>query len=95
MLHCNMGSILPPTLQLQLDDVLGSLRYARQTDDLGRLALLAYCDVRRWARCAHQDTLAEQACELVTRMPHPSRAEFLARVDEVISELEHIRSSTH
>ncbi|MFM2059911.1 MAG: hypothetical protein RLY71_4296 [Pseudomonadota bacterium] len=95
MLRRTMDAILPPTLQLQLDDVLGNLRYARRTDDLGRLALLTYCEVRRWARCAHQDSLAEQACELVARTPHRSRSEFLSLVDEVISELEQIRSSTH
>lgn len=95
MLHCNMNSILHPTLQLQLEDVLGNLQHARRTDDLGRLALLAYCDVRRWARNAHQEALAERACELVTRMPHPSRAEFLSMVDEVIRELEQLRMSLH
>lgn len=90
-----MGALIPLPLQLQLDDVLGSLRYARRTDDLGRLALLAYCEVRRWARCARQDSLAEQACELVARSPHRSRTEFLALVDQVINELEQIRSATH
>jgi hypothetical protein len=50
-------------LQLGLEDLLGDLRYARRRGDLGRLALLLYCDVRRWARLAGEEELAEHSSE--------------------------------
>jgi hypothetical protein len=87
-----MGASASTTLLLDLDDVLGNLHFARRTGDLGRLALLTYCEVRRWARLAHEESLARHASELVTMQPYPSRDEFLARVDEVIDEMEHIRT---
>lgn len=87
MLHCNMSD---PShqLQLALDDLLGDLRHARRLGNLGRLALLAYCEVRRWARLAGETALAEQSSELVSHSPHPSREEFMAQVDRLIAELE-------
>ena len=75
-------------VQLGLEDLLGDLRYARRSGDLGRLALLMYCEVRRWARLAGNQELAEHSSELITQCPHPSREEFLTRVDDVIVELE-------
>lgn len=39
-------------LRLALEDVLADLRHARRSEDIGRLAFLSYCDVRRWARVA-------------------------------------------
>jgi hypothetical protein len=95
MLHCNMSTASSPPLQLQLEDVLAGLQYARRTDDLGRLALITYCDVRRWARRTQRDALAERASDVMTRLPHPSRSEFLAIVDDVISELERIHVGIH
>ena len=74
-------------LQLGLDDLLGDLRYARRSVDLGRLALLSYCEVRRWARLAGDEDLAAQAAAMITRAPHASREEFLAQVDDLIAEL--------
>lgn len=91
MLHCNMNASSVP-LQLGLDDLLGDLRYARRGADLGRLALLAYCEVRRWARMAGEQALAEHSSDLITQSPHSSREEFLAEVDELIVELEQVRS---
>jgi hypothetical protein len=79
------------TARLRLDDVLGDLQHARRTGDVGRLALVAYCDVRRWARLAGEHALAEHSTELVMKSPHPSREEFLHRVDELIDELETVR----
>lgn len=79
-------------MQLGLEDLLGDLQCARRGPDLGRLAFLAYCEVRRWARMAGEQALAEQSSELITRMPHPSRAEFLAEVDHLIVELEQVRA---
>jgi hypothetical protein len=78
-------------LQVGLEDLLGDLRYARRSGDLGRLALLSYCEVRRWARMAGYQRLAEHASELITHAPHASREEFLAEVDGLIAELEMAR----
>lgn len=84
-------SASPLHLQLGLDDLLGDLRHARRTGDLGRLALLSYCEVRRWARMAGDVGLAEHSAELITHGPHASREEFLAHVDDLIGELERVR----
>lgn len=81
-------------LQLSLEDLLGDLQYARRSGDLGRLALLSYCEVRRWARLAGRQEIAERSSELITHGPHASRDEFLAHVDGLIVELEHARSAT-
>jgi hypothetical protein len=78
-------------LQLGLEDLLGDLHHARKRGDLGRLALLAYCEVRRWARMAGDQQLAEHSSELITHSPHASREEFLAQVDDLIGELEKAR----
>ena len=92
MLHRNMNT--PSTrLQLGLEDLLGDLQYARRSGDLGRLALLSYCEVRRWARLAGKQALAERSSELITLCPHASRDEFLKQVDGLIVELEQARLS--
>lgn len=79
-------------LQLWLEDLLGDLRHARRRGDLGRLALVAYCDVRRWARTAGAPALAELSAQLVTRSPCASREEFLAGVDDLIGRLEDVHA---
>jgi hypothetical protein len=91
MLHCTMSTKLPSALRLDLEDVLGNLQYARRVGDLGRLVHLTYWDVRKWARWAHRDALADRAADLVRGQPQPSRSAFLAIVDDVIQELERIR----
>lgn len=91
MLHCNMNTS-PVPIQLGLEDLLGEMQYARRNGDLGRLALLAYCEVRRWARAAGENALAEQATVLVTHSPQASREAFLDQVDGLISELEEAHS---
>jgi hypothetical protein len=91
MLQCIMASGLTSSLRVDLEDVLGNLQHARRSGDLGRLALLTYWDVRKWARWAHREALAQRASDLVTKRPHPSRSAFLNIVDEVIDELERIR----
>lgn len=83
-------SVTPQHLQLRLEDLLGDLRHARRQGDLGRLALLSYCEVRRWARMAGEQGLAEHSSALVTT-PRASREEFLAQVDALICELESVR----
>lgn len=93
MLRCNMNIPDSPALMRDLEDVLGSMKYARRTNDLGRLALLTYWEVRRWARCAHRDALAGLAADAIMAQPHPSRESFLALVDQVICELERVQST--
>ena len=76
-----------------LEDLLGDLWHARRSGDLGRLALLLYCEVRRWARQAGEQALAQEASALIVDGPSASREEYLALVDRMISELEavHVR----
>jgi len=90
MLRCTMNTT-SSHLQLGLEDLLGDLVYARRTGDVGRVALLAYCELRRWARLAGEEKLAEQSAELITQTPHANRQEFMAHVDELIVELERAR----
>jgi len=75
-------------LKLSLEDVLADLWHARRVGDIGRLALLSYCDVRRWARIAHHQGLAARSHELVLSCPHSDREDFLFAVDQLIAELE-------
>ncbi len=79
------------SLQLGLEDLLGEMHFARRSGDLGRLALLAYCEVRRWARVAGEQVLADQSSGLIHNSPHADRDEFIARIDALIDELEQAR----
>lgn len=79
--------------QWGLDDLLADLQHARKRGDLGRLAFVSYCDVRRWAREAGRSVLADQAKRLITESPHQSREDFLRQVDELISALEALREA--
>jgi len=92
MLHCNMNASFS-SLQNGLEDLLGDLRFARRKGDLGRLALLAYCEVRRWAREANAQELATHSSALVNNFPYASREELLTAVDALIAELEQARQS--
>ena len=76
-----------PSLQSGLEDLLGDLAYARRSDDLGRLALLAYCEVRRWARVAGEPALAQRSMDLFNQRPHSNRETFIAEVDALIADL--------
>jgi hypothetical protein len=80
-------------LRSGLEDLLGDLWHARRRGDLGRLALVLYCEVRRWARQAGEQALAQQASALMLDGPWASREDFLAQVDRLIGELEaaHVR----
>ena len=91
MLHRSM-STSSMAVKLRLDDVLGDLQHARRTGNVGRLALLAYCEVRRWARIAGEHALAEHSTELVMKSPHGTRDEFLSGVDSLIEELQSARA---
>ncbi len=90
MLHCTMN--ISMTLQLCLDDLLAELRHARRRDDLGRLALIAYCEIRRWARQAGENDVAQHSAAMFTGEPHASREAFLEHVDNLVLELEQVRS---
>lgn len=81
------------SLRAGLEDLLGDLWHARRRGDMGRLALVLYCDVRRWARQAGEQALAQQVSTLMVDGPLASREEFLAQVDRLIGELEaaHVR----
>ncbi|MDB5930661.1 MAG: hypothetical protein JWR60_2368 [Polaromonas sp.] len=92
MLHRNMTTSLI-SLQHGLEDILGDFRFARRSGDLGRLVLLTYCEVRRWARDAKVQKLAERSSALMENFPYPSRNEFLAAVDELVVELEQVHCS--
>lgn len=74
-----------------LDDLLADLTHARKQGDLGRLAFVAYCDVRRWAREEGRQALAEQAASLITQGPHQSRDAFLNQIDQLIAQLENLQ----
>jgi hypothetical protein len=86
MLHCNMTPSLDT--QLELEDLLADLHFARRADKLGRLALLAYCDCKAWARRAGKPDIADDALKIFTENPCLSKAEFLDRVDSLITTLE-------
>jgi hypothetical protein len=92
MLHCNMEFAMNMNSHWDLDDLLADLHHARKHDDLGRLAFVAYCDVRRWARDAGKTVLADQAARLITESPHSSRDVFLEQIDLLIHELETLRT---
>ena len=85
MLHRNMKT---EDLRLSLEDVLADLWHARRNHDLGRLALLSYCDMRRWARVARREGLAQRSHDLVLSCPYASRERFLSEVDALIAEAE-------
>lgn len=88
MLQCNMTTSLA-SLQYGLEDILGDFRVARSRGDLGRLALLNYCEVRRWARQAQAHDLAKCSLALMANFPYANRDDFLEAVDELMVELEH------
>lgn len=91
MLHCNMTT--QTALEYALDDLLADLRHARRNEDLGRLALLAYCEVRGWARRAGKADISQWATKMFTENPSVSREEFLASIDTLIGALECHRQS--
>ncbi len=85
MLHRNM--IKAESFQRGLQALLAELQLARDQNNLGKLALLCYCELRRWAREAGESELAERCAGLITGTPHASRQAFLADIDGLIAEL--------
>lgn len=90
MLRRNMSH--STSLSLGLDDLLADLQHARRWGELGRLSLIAYCDVRSWARQAGEFGLAERSSAMFTQQPHTGREGFLEQVDQLIGELQQTRS---
>jgi hypothetical protein len=86
MLHCNMTNSL--NTQLALEDLLADLHYARKHDELGRLALLAYCEVKGWARQAGKPDVADIALRMFSENPCLSKEEFLQSIDSLIATLQ-------
>jgi hypothetical protein len=91
MLRCNMTTSL--SIQLGLEDLLADLHHARRHQELGRLALLAYCEVRGWARQAGEAGIAEHSTQIFTQDPCVSKDAFLAKVDLLITALERRQAS--
>lgn len=75
-------------IQLALEDLLADLHFARRHEQLGRLALLAYCEVKGWARMANMPDLADQSLRMFSENPCVSKGEFLQNIDNLISTLE-------
>jgi hypothetical protein len=88
MLRRNMTN----SISLGLDDLLEDLQQARWSGDLGKLALIAYCDVRCWARQAGEFGVAERSTVMFTEQPHSSREAFLDQIDQLLAELLRARS---
>jgi hypothetical protein len=85
MLHCNMTNHFDS--QLALEDLLADLHFARKSEQLGRLALLAYCEVKGWARRAGKLDAADLALRLFSENPCRSKGEFLAGINGLIETL--------
>ncbi len=86
MLQCNMTPFL--NVQLSLEDLLADLRFARKHDQLGRLALLAYCEVKSWARRAGKPDVADMALNMFSDNPCLRKEDFLQSIDTIIATLE-------
>lgn len=86
MLQCNMTN--STSIRLGLEDLLADLRHARRKQELGRLALLAYCEVRSWARQAGEVEIANHSTQIFTQDPCVSKEAFLAKVDILVTQLE-------
>ena len=71
-----------------LEDLLADLQFARRHSMLGRLALLAYCDTKGWARQAGKPDIADKALKMFTETPCLTRDEFLEGIDSLIATLE-------
>jgi hypothetical protein len=77
---------------LSLHDLVSDIELARRTGDLPRLILLCYCELRPWARWAHERQLAAHASALFSDCPHTDRESFLASVDNLLLEARQVRS---
>lgn len=83
------------SIQLALEDLLADLHFARKHEQLGRLALLAYCDVKRWARLAGKSDVADMAVRMFAGKPSPSREDFLRDIDQILASLQDHEDRNH
>jgi hypothetical protein len=86
MLRCNMN--MEAKLVLELEDILAEVRAAQRAGDLGRLVLLSYFQLRRWARATGNQILATRASELFLNCPFRSREDLLAGLSGLVDEAE-------
>ena len=91
MLRCNMTN--SSSIRLGLEDLLADLHHARRNQELGRLALLAYCEVRSWARQAGELEIANHSTQIFTQDPCVSKDDFLSKVDMLVAKLEGLLSA--
>jgi hypothetical protein len=82
-----MGA-LSENLRVGLEDLAKDVALARGQEQVGRLALLCCCEIRRWARLAGNERLAAQATAMIVQPVPVSRRSFLESVDALIEELE-------
>ena len=92
MLRRTMNASL--SIRLGLEDLLADLRHARRHAELGRLALLSYCEVRGWARQAGEIGIASQSTKMFTENPYVNKEDFLVKVDSLIHALERLQSGS-
>ena len=76
------------TSQFALQNLLEDLQIARENQQLGKLALLAYCDVKRWARQAGRTDVAEQAFRMFSERASISKDDFLREIDAMVGALQ-------
>jgi len=74
-------------IQLELEDLLANMRFARKHNELGRLALLAYCEVKGWARRAGKPDVADKALQMFSQCPHLTKQEFIEDINSLIARL--------
>lgn len=86
MLQRNMNDSI--SIQLGLEDLLAELHFARRNDQIGRLAFLAYCEVKAWARRAGKPDLADTAQRMFSDCPFASKVAFLDGIEDLITTLE-------
>ena len=74
-------------IQLELEDLLANMRFAHKHNELGRLASLAYCDVKGWARRAGKPDVADKTLQMFSQCPHLTKQEFLEDINSLIATL--------
>jgi hypothetical protein len=86
MLQCSMTKSI--NIELILEDLLADLNNARNHDQLGRLALLAYYDLKGWARQAGKPEIAALAMRMFSQNPCLSKDDLLQNIDQLIATLQ-------
>jgi hypothetical protein len=86
--------------QLALEDLLADLHFALKHDQIGRLALLAYCETKGWGRLSGKHDVADRALEMFSQSPYNTKQEFLEDINKLIATLEvhekeYVRANAH